>query len=256
MRPRTTADRDATLGWTCRSSIHTGGAGRSSIRPTIPFQLDCVWSVTLCELRPTSTTRRLSTRTVRRCVPGSTVPRSCSWGVERLSLEPTTRPSSQAIVCQCGRSRCRTTRRPFHSGGTTTSRSYHAGPDVVLVGLEPERHLDVPGLPVGLVPRRGEERPVDDLARPLRVDRDVVPESLGLEDAGEPDPIGERAVLPEGDEPLVGGVEREAPDAGERHHVRGREAPRRACRGAPPCGRRGTPRTSRRRGPSPGRSGS
>ena len=249
--PRTTADRVATRGKTCRSSIHVRAAGRSSIRPTMPFQLHCVWSVTLCELRPTSTTRRLSTRIVSRCFPGSTVPRSCSWGVERLSFEP-----DDPAVEPGDRLPVRPLEVEHDAAALPLRRDDHValvprGTDVVLVGLQPERHLDVAGLPVRLVARRGEEGPVDDLARPLRVDRDVV--------ARTPAPGGRRGA---GSDRRASGSPRRRRAPRRRGRARSarrrraarrprRAGPRRACRGAPPCGRRGTPRTSRRRGPSP-----
>ena len=44
----------ATFGWIATESTHTGSLASSSMRPTIPFQLVWVWSVTLCALRPTS----------------------------------------------------------------------------------------------------------------------------------------------------------------------------------------------------------
>jgi hypothetical protein len=39
MRTFTSADRFAMFGYTCASSIYTGGVAPSSIRPTIPFIL-------------------------------------------------------------------------------------------------------------------------------------------------------------------------------------------------------------------------
>ena len=99
IRPLTVTDRVATWGKTWRSATQTGGVAASSIRPAIPFQFPWVWSLTLCELTPTSTTRRLSTRIVSRCRPGMTVvPRSYSWGVDRLSCLPIGRSSSQTRV--------------------------------------------------------------------------------------------------------------------------------------------------------------
>ena len=71
---RTKAFFSARLGYTCISSKQVLGTLCSSMRPTIPFQLPCVWSVILCESGPTLISlMRLSTRIlIRHSLPGVT----------------------------------------------------------------------------------------------------------------------------------------------------------------------------------------
>ena len=78
IRTFTSADFLATLGYTCTSSIQTGlVAQQFDVARSMPFQLPCVWSVTLCAQAPTFTIMRLSTRMVSVCLPGARpVPRS------------------------------------------------------------------------------------------------------------------------------------------------------------------------------------
>src|SRR6266542_2555823 len=59
--------------------------------PTTPFQLPCVWSLTLCEFSPTSTAMRLSTRRVRpasRATSRITKPESVRPKVQSPNLDP------------------------------------------------------------------------------------------------------------------------------------------------------------------------
>ena len=55
MLATTFMDFDSTSGYTCTLLIWHFGLAAKAMRPTMPFQLPCVWSVTLWESCPTHT---------------------------------------------------------------------------------------------------------------------------------------------------------------------------------------------------------
>ncbi len=116
---------DATFGKTCTSSIHTGGVLRSSIFPTMPFHVAPSPSEMLCESTrwpAVGSWVRLSTRMLKRCLPGVSTPRSVMCGATRLSFAGNSLSSTQTVLCQCARSRKSVKWRPSQFVGMSMSR--------------------------------------------------------------------------------------------------------------------------------------